>query len=120
MTGVEILAMEEVVAEYAWNWEAYFITIFITVLFGTLIGLACSAPLTRTQDMIIGAFIGAFLGVIFGILPANITLPSEYETHYKVTISDEVSMNDFLERYEILDQEGKIYTVREVGVNDGK
>jgi hypothetical protein len=119
MTGVEILAMEEVVAEYAWNWGAYLITIFVTVLFGTLIGLTCSAPLTGTQDMIIGAFIGAFLGVILGILPANLTLPSEYETHYKVTISDEVSMNDFLERYEILDQEGKIYTVREVGGKDG-
>jgi hypothetical protein len=32
---------------------------------------------------------------------------------YKVTIDDSVSMNEFLDKYEILDQEGKIYTVRE-------
>ena len=32
---------------------------------------------------------------------------------YKVSIDDSVSMNEFLDKYEILDQEGKIYTVRE-------
>ena len=31
----------------------------------------------------------------------------------KVTINDSVSMNEFLDKYEILDQEGKIYTVKE-------
>lgn len=34
---------------------------------------------------------------------------------YKVTIDDSVSMNEFLEKYEIIDQEGKIYTVKERG-----
>ena len=32
---------------------------------------------------------------------------------YKITIDDSVSMNEFLDKYEILDQEGKIYTVKE-------
>jgi hypothetical protein len=31
----------------------------------------------------------------------------------KVTIDDSVLMNEFLDKYEILDQEGKIYTVKE-------
>lgn len=31
----------------------------------------------------------------------------------KVTIDDSVSMNEFLDKYEIIDQEGKIYTVKE-------
>ena len=35
-------------------------------------------------------------------------------TLYKVTISDEVNLVEFLERYEILDTEGEIYTIREV------
>lgn len=47
-------------------------------------------------------------------IPAWTTLPKEYETRYKVIISDEVSMNDFTTRYKIIDQEGKIYTVREI------
>lgn len=32
---------------------------------------------------------------------------------YKVIIDDSVSMNEFLDKYEIVDQEGKIYTVKE-------
>lgn len=32
---------------------------------------------------------------------------------YKVAIDDSVSINEFLDKYEILDQEGKIYTVKE-------
>ena len=32
---------------------------------------------------------------------------------YKVTIDDSVSMNEFTDKYEIIDQEGKIYTVKE-------
>lgn len=116
MTGVEILAMEEVVTEYVWNWNAYFITVGVAILFCGLIGLLFSSPMTMTQGLIVGVCIGIILGGIIGVLPASITSPGVYETRYKVTISDEVSMNDFLERYEILDQEGKIYTVREVGV----
>jgi hypothetical protein len=57
--------------------------------------------------------IAVIVSGLIGLIPANATLPDEYETQYKVTISDEVFMNDFLDRYEIIDQEGKIYTVRE-------
>ena len=32
---------------------------------------------------------------------------------YKVTASDDVSLNKFIEKYEIIDIEGKIYTIRE-------
>ena len=32
---------------------------------------------------------------------------------YKVTIDDSVSMTEFMDKYEILDQDGKIYIVKE-------
>jgi Na+/melibiose symporter-like transporter len=58
--------------------------------------------------------VGGLLFVISLVLLFLTIFTAEPEhTRYKVTISDEVSMNDFLERYEIVDQEGKIYTVRE-------
>lgn len=121
MTGVEILTTQEVVTEYAWSLSAYFITIGIVALFGGLMGFAFSNPIEKFQGLVAGICAGVALGVPIGVLPASLSLPTEYETRYKVTISDEVSMNDFLERYEILDQEGKIYTVRERdGVEDGK
>ena len=34
-------------------------------------------------------------------------------THYQVTIDDSVAMNEFNERYEILDVDGRIYTIKE-------
>ena len=43
----------------------------------------------------------------------NFTAEPEH-TRYKVTISDDVKLVEFLERYEILDTEGEIYTIREV------
>ena len=54
------------------------------------------------------AWIG-FLGV----------LASEHDTdivdhiEYQVTVSDDVNFNEFSAKYQILDQEGKIYTVKE-------
>ena len=38
---------------------------------------------------------------------------SVYETHYQAIIDDSVSMNDFLDKYEIIDTEGKILIIRE-------
>ena len=37
----------------------------------------------------------------------------KYETHYQVTVDDSVSINEFQNKYEIIEVEGKIYTVRE-------
>lgn len=37
----------------------------------------------------------------------------KYETRYQITIDDSVSMNEFQNKYEIIEVEGKIYTVRE-------
>jgi uncharacterized protein YacL len=49
-----------------------------------------------------------------GILMNTTDCFKEYShVEYQVTIDDSVSMNEFLDKYEILDQEGKIYTVKE-------
>ena len=37
------------------------------------------------------------------------------ETRYQVLIDESVSMTEFFEKYEIVEQEGKIYTVKEKG-----
>ena len=40
------------------------------------------------------------------------TLSWDYETHFKVTIDDTVPYNAFTERFEVVSQEGEIYTIR--------
>ena len=52
-----------------------------------------------------------FVGLLFSNLVGIVEI--EYYPTYKVTISDEVSMNEFMDKYEILTQDGKIYTVKE-------
>lgn len=114
MTGVEILAMEEVVANSIFNWLVFWVV--LGVIFGifVIIGVIISAASYDWSNVVIGVVLGLAAGLIFGGLSGNeASIPVEYETQYKVIISDEVSMNEFLERYEIIDQEGKIYTVRE-------
>ena len=60
------------------------------------------------KEFVILVISGA-LSIIYGCL-----IPEDkYETHYQVTIDDSVSMNEFQDKYEIIEVEGKIYTVRE-------
>ena len=64
--------------------------------------------------------VGLVASVMFGFtIGSECSKPVEYTTEYKVTISDEVLMNEFNERYKIISQEGKIYTIRE-RVDGGK
>ena len=51
--------------------------------------------------------------VILTIICGCLIPKKEYETRYQVTVSDSVSMNEFQNKYEIIEVEGKIYTVRE-------
>lgn len=118
MTGVEILTTQEVATAFAFSWENFWIGMSVILFIGLFLGAICS----MIEKDIVGLIAGGILGVVFGcMLGVGVgidSIPTEYETQYKVTISDEVSMNDFLERYEIVSQEGKIYTVREIA--DGK
>ena len=51
--------------------------------------------------------------VVLFIVCCCLTPKDKYETHYQVTVDNSVSMNEFQNKYEIIEVEGKIYTVRE-------
>ena len=120
MTGIEILATQEIITEFAFNWNAFWIT--FSVIFGmfALIGIFISLVSYDWSNLIGGIVAGAAIGMLIGGMVGDVVLriPVTYKTQYKVTISDEVSMNEFLEKYEIIDQEGKILTVRERSVEE--
>lgn len=115
MTGVDILAMEEVAVEWTFNWTAFWIVFAIVSIGGLVYSIykvvrdGYSWPLIPALTLVFMAF-----GVGFGALMGKgLETPIKYAPQYKVTISDEVSMTEFLEKYEIIETEGKIYTVRE-------
>jgi hypothetical protein len=114
MTGVEILATEEIATSFDFNWESLWLAVGICMVACVAIGSIISLVTGDTVGIFVFATIGVLASAMFGPIAGDADkTPTEYETHYKVTITDEVSMNDFLAKYEILDHEGKIYTVRE-------
>ena len=114
MAGVDILAIEQVVNKSEFNGIDLIIGTLLAIIICVFIGLLIQDTVPRTEY--IGIIITVFLiieltiTIIIGLaFPKNI----EYELQYKVTVSDEVKMNEFMKRYEIIEQKGKIYTVRE-------
>lgn len=114
MSGVEILAMEEIVVDTAFNWTALLITFGIILAIYILIGFAISKSTNDWKNfkigIIVGSIFGAFLGTAMGFA---FGIPVEFDNEYKVIISDEVLMNEFVNKYEIIEQDGRIYTVIE-------
>lgn len=113
MTGVEILAMEEVAIAFGFDWKTFFIFTGLVIVFVTLVVGFATFSDVGGWGFLIGFVTSLFFGSLIGFGIAYDTLPTDYETHYKITIDDSISMNKFNEKYEIIDQEGKIYTVRE-------
>ena len=115
MTGVEILAMEEVAVAFGFNWLAFWVITGLLTFAGFVLGLVIAEKYAYdwqlvTALVLVGIIGGLLIGGPIGFASSE---PTAYETQYKVTVSDEVPMNEFLERYEIIDQEGKVYIVRE-------
>ena len=115
MTGVEILNETQVVVESAFNWTVFgiigSIILSIFIIIGIILSITEGPDLVGWIAVICG---GIILGLIFGfIFGMGCETPTKYETQYQVIIDDSVSMNDFLDKYEIIDTEGKILTIRE-------
>lgn len=109
MDGVTILATEQVVSSFAFNWWACLIGFIIFNILILVIGLAhdmIGAKIIYILASVFGVVAGVLGGFAFGI-------PTAYETQYKVTVASDVSMAEFYEHYEVIEQEGLIFTVKE-------
>lgn len=112
MAGVEVLAVQEVAISYGMDFTVFYVSGAVVALIITLIvGFGMYVDL-GWYGFAIGCLCGIILGAVMGYVLARDAKPLEYETQYKVIISDEVPMNEFVERYEIISQEGRIYTVQ--------
>ena len=114
MQGVEILTSAQVATEFTFNLTAFWIAFVVICGIGLMVAVKVSIYEDDWRCMIPfgGMFIcfGLLMGMIVGV---SSQYPVNYETQYKVTISEEVSMAEFYEHYEVIDQDGKIFTVRE-------
>ena len=117
MNGIEILSTAEVVTASAFNWLVFSIIaviLFVIIGIGVYLLVRMEIGSSKIGNIAFSISVALILGFMFGGLAGAATAtPTAYETHYKVTIDDSVSMNEFNEKYEIINQEGKIYTIRE-------
>lgn len=120
MQGVDVLSQELVEVVSGMNQTCMKIaTIAIFIIFS---GILCAIAEAKGVEfgnifvnciitMLIISFISLFsIPVGFAI---GDTSKTKTHTEYKVTISDDVNFNEFDHKYEILSQEGKIYTIKE-------
>jgi hypothetical protein len=105
MTGINILA------EYTAGGMPVGAVVILSLL--SVFGLIVSILLTIDDSPGKAIAFGFATGfAVVAIIPGVSAEPEH--TQYKVTITEDVKLVEFLERYEILDTEGEIYTIREV------
>ena len=105
--GIEILAQSEIMASPSWTgWILVMLGIGIV---GILMGLAFDF-----DWLFVTGIVGGLMGIVgvFFVLIINPKEPTgRYE--YQVTIDDNVSFTEFYENYEVVGQNGKIWTIRD-------
>lgn len=106
MEGVEILA-EKAVYFCEPNWLLGLIVFIVISAIGLIIGVRKDEEIFFIFGTMIG-LVGGFLTLGFSEVPTDIN-----HIEYKVIVSESVSLSEFTDKYSIINQEGKIYTIKE-------
>ena len=120
--GIEFLNSKKVPTKEKLNWKlawtffsmgVFFCSpIIVVILEITFLFCGVSSEYTfleRISRYIIYSIMGFALPGILGLL---ITIPVEYEIVYNVAVLDESAIVELKKSYEIINQRGKLYTVR--------
>jgi hypothetical protein len=108
ITGIEILSVETI------DDSAFFI--FLGILSMCIMALSLGFVVSAFLERDYGAAIALTLLAILALILATSAFVEASEaprTYYKVTIDDSVSMDEFMKKYEIIQTDGKIYTIIE-------
>ena len=107
LEGVEILTVSESMP----------LSVCILLGFLCMVVIILSAYLLflSINDGAAGGFIFSLIFIGVGIFLSALVIKEaiDPEITYKVTVSDSVSMNEFYAKYEVLDVDGKIYSIKE-------
>ena len=113
LEGITILNQSEIMAKPEWTQTAGKISAILMIVF--LFTSLCFLITEKAKlgfAMFLLMILSAIASFIFIGLDENIKIPTgKYE--YQVTIDNNVSLNEFIEKYEIINIDGKIYTIKE-------
>ena len=108
MEGIEILSIGEIGINPVFNWT-------MAIILGILLGLIPAFYIGAVENsvgvfILIFAIFALFFGTLFGF---GIEKYTDTAPTYKVVISDTVGLNEFYDKYEVVEQDGKIFTIME-------
>jgi len=112
MNGIVVLNKIEAVIGYTWGFSGW--ALFATI---TGFGLAIAALYEYIKKKDKTSFISNIivsLALIVLAIPSFASAKEITEEQFEIYMPAEVNMADFNERYEIVEQRGLIYTVREI------
>lgn len=112
LEGITVLSKETVTKNWL-NTEVFGIVLLVGLFMSIIIGAIIVYTDGGLDGAVLGFVTGLFTTLLFGLLFAIIFVEQESYTTYKVLISEQVSYTEFIEKYEILDVDGLIYTIRE-------
>lgn len=116
MNGITVLA-ERQIEVFGLNSTVLWITIPVCALIATCFAVWCGInEFYDWQAIVFIALLAAILGATIGFLIGaglSEVIPKGYETVYDVLIDESVSMTEFYGKYEIIDQQGQIFTIKE-------
>lgn len=78
----------------------------------SIIFLCSGIQCKYTPGIVIGVIFIVTFVVLFGAITHKCFI-KEPDTYYQVTLDENIPYLEFTERYEIIKQEGKIYTIKE-------
>lgn len=108
MEGVTILSTGTAMLGLSWGAAILIgLVVFVFMFFIFSITMV-DEPIEYLYAAIFALFI-----TIIGLIPIWASVDTTEVTEYKVIIDDSVQYVEFTEKYEVVDQEGEIYTVRE-------
>lgn len=106
MAGVTILQTVTPIAEVT---VLIFVCCCVVVLINLILAIICYSERWIIRGIVFTII--AVIGVITAIL--DLSRPMYNKTRYQIIIDDSVSMSEFTQRYNIIEQEGIIYWVTE-------
>ena len=114
MNKIEFLSSEKVITKTRFNWKCFYPIEFVSIVTCLCAGLHVYK---QNNDLgtviclsIIGILFGAFYGYLLGLFTAT---PIKYAMQYKIAILDEAAIPEIKEKYEIVEQNEKLWTIRE-------
>lgn len=114
MDGITVLSQNEIMTYPAWGAIMFMISVLLLIVFIMIYVLNNSNKYYKIIGIIActGAILSTICLCIGGVIANFKNIPTGKYT-YKVTISNEVNFVEFNNKYEVINQDGLIYTIKE-------